>query len=580
MFLTALPSEIIIKILGLTEPTDIRSCQLVCQKLRVLVASSSYLQYILELDACGYTVPLFVRSDLSYEGMVRILSEHRNGWEDPSNHKPEFIELPPQPAISTSFTCGIFAYGYANDALNAQMDVMDTIHFHQLQSRNKSTGYSHWYHDDFGFPIEEFAFQPEIDLLILIEGVVLEQEAGTEGDMYDQRLHRTYRLHFRTISTNDPHWLAGLPVLDTRLTGNLGERKFYETRIIISLYGRMVMLRSGAENQGAKNAIVVWDWVEGIEILRINIPLSQIPPHYFSYLLSERYLVVSRTAPTSPDPSITKLGLLNIYHLRSEPGGARSVVTFELPTLCLPHTNWHYVRMASGPPRVPYTPYWSTQMEHNSSISEIAPQNQLLILLFCIPKLHDQTQYYFHSLLHIPVQILLDYAETKAEEHPSVVPWSAWGAKVTWIEISSYILPRLFSLSMRISIRNLHCYLPSSESKSQNIQESKDQLAILDFDPQRLGFARAARREQANNARDPSHSKGSEGTSSAAFMTCQDALGHPMFKTPVNMAPLYRKLHLGADFLPIQAAYDEPCMIDDEHIVIVAETYPVKCSHA
>ncbi|CAE6483168.1 unnamed protein product [Rhizoctonia solani] len=279
MSLTALPSEILIKIIGLTEPIDVRSCQLVCRRLHALVASSSYLQYILELDACGYDMPPVPRSDLGYEAMVQRLREHRKGWEDPSSCKPEFFELSPQPTISTYFAGGVLACGYANDELKKTMDVMDSIHFHQLPSKNKSINYSHWHHSDFGFSVDEFAFQPEIDLLVLIEGTALAPDDPVMGYFDNLRPSKSYRLHFRTMSTNDPHWLAGLPTLDTGLSGRLRERKFYENRIIISLYGRMVMLRSGADHQGV-NAIVVWDWIEGKEVLLAKFILIIIPTYF------------------------------------------------------------------------------------------------------------------------------------------------------------------------------------------------------------------------------------------------------------------------------------------------------------
>ncbi|KAH7343167.1 hypothetical protein B0J17DRAFT_641270 [Rhizoctonia solani] len=580
MLLVRLPSETIIRILGLAEPIDIRRCQLVCRRLRELVTTSSYLQYILELDTCGYTVPLVSRSDLNYEEMIRILQDHRKAWQDPSSRDPEFIELPSRGIVNPRFVEGVLAYGYVQRGIElGRVELMDEIHFHRLRSTNTDISYLYWHHCDFGFPIEAFAIQPEIDLLVLVEGVVLKQEDVDEPDWGTTRIsHKTYRLHFLTMSTNTSHSLAEWPVLDTRLSGLSNSNESRDTKIAISLNGRMIMLVSSTRNLTVENTIAVWDWVKGNEVLRISVPLFQINEHaiiprFDSSLLSEDYVIVSCTAEggmvKTPPPSVlegvVQMGSLNIYHLRSESNRARGIATFELPSLSIPHAKWS-IHLASGPAKVPWTSYWLARIKQTPRVYETAPHDGMFCLFIAIQIADPSDPYYeemnpYPSLLHVPVRTLLEYLDTKHGDHPIVIPWNDWGVRVTWININSWSYPPfgLASISgLRHSIQGFRYY---TSVNGQDSESACDPQVILDFNPQRLRFRRSIGYAGHEKHHPFLASNEAAGTK---FMTQLAPYGELMFETPVNLAPSYSRIPINVDTPPKKIA-GLPIMVDDEH---------------
>ncbi|KAJ1309304.1 hypothetical protein OPQ81_004966 [Rhizoctonia solani] len=466
-------------------------------------------------------------------------------------------------------------------------------HVGMLKARNKGTGYKQWRLDDFGFPLEAFAFQPEIDLLVLIEGIVLAHDTTVEPFGSVRRSIKSYRVHFRTMSTNDPHWLAGSPVLDTGLSGVSGSTKSNDTQVIISLNGRMVMVRSDTMDAIIENTIIVWDWVEGIEKLRIIIPPNPTLQTCFSCLLSEEYLVVSRTVHDHHHSGVTvdkssgpqalqktsTIGQLDIYRLVSESNRARRAATFELPSLCTPYAYWH-TTMGFGPAKIPWTPFWLARMKHTPCIYETDPRNRMLSLFTSIwitdpsdPQ-SESDPASSHSLLHVPVGTLLDYLEPDLYNHPAVIPWGDWGVKVPWINISSCSYPpsNLTSISgLRHSIRDLHYYLNLPQSSDQG-ERFYDRQGILDFDTQRVKFARASRRGHPYLA--------SGKPSDEIFMTRLNTSGNLLFETPVNLTPSYEKVHINVDSRPTVSEFLS-CIIDDEYIIInVKESQPDTKPHS
>ncbi|CAE6535311.1 unnamed protein product [Rhizoctonia solani] len=273
MHLLALPPETIIGILERARPIDIRRSQLVCRELRKLITSSLYLQYILELDTCGYTLPPISRPDLSYEEMRNKLREHREAWQDPSSCGTDSIEISPRTRINLTLVDGVFAYGHvwSGEDIDSIQNI-DEIQFHQLRSINKGTGYKSWCHCDFGFSVEAFAIQPEIDLLVLIEGTVLMQETMAGPFSSLRRTYNSYRLHFQTMSTNAPHFLAGSTFLETGLGGLFSRLEPLGTQLTISLNGQRIMLIGDSDCSTAERTIGVWDWVKATEIA---VPIEQ-----------------------------------------------------------------------------------------------------------------------------------------------------------------------------------------------------------------------------------------------------------------------------------------------------------------
>ncbi|CAE7096056.1 unnamed protein product [Rhizoctonia solani] len=586
MHFIALPLETITNILGQARPIDIRRCQLVCRHLRQLVTSSSYLQYILELDSCGYTVPLISRSDLSYEEMIKMLREHREAWQDPSSRSTEFIKILPRERVNSYIADGVFTYGHTDKKDQLEHNpTIDEIHFHRLRSTNKGTGYEHWHHHDFGFPIEAFAIQPEIDLLVLVEGTVLKEQIERHhmiGMM--TRVYKSYRLHFQTISANTPHVLSSSTFLDTGLGGVSSIKEPIGTQLTVSLNGRMIMLVGSTNHSTTERTIGVWDWVEGTEILRISVPTYPLHNHQsipccHAYLLSEEYLAVFRFDDEASPPTNsqdTKLGHFDTYQLRAQPG-ARWFTRFELPSSSVPEVE-REVTMLYRSAGLPWTPDWLSKLQYAPRIYETAPQNRLFCLFLTIWTIQrsntgavlDRRPY--HPLVHVPVQALLSHLGAKYDNHPTVIPWSDWGRQVCWVDTSSWAYPPVTHSDvsgLRHSIRDFHYY---TLSDNQTIKPARDMQAILDFDPQRIKLTRAIEIRPGGSNNQASHSE---------FMAHLNTSSNRkrIFETPVNLVTPYIHTSLNLRPLPPDDAFLTSCLIDDEHILILVKGHKDEMNH-
>ncbi|KAG9125732.1 hypothetical protein FRC07_006446 [Ceratobasidium sp. 392] len=85
----------------------------VCRLFRDIILESPHLQYILELDSCGYVEPANPRRDLNYADKLRLIRDTRGRWMNPSSVKPTVIELPVNTARSPTYeySDGIYVRG-------------------------------------------------------------------------------------------------------------------------------------------------------------------------------------------------------------------------------------------------------------------------------------------------------------------------------------------------------------------------------------------------------------------------------------------------------------------------------------
>ncbi|KAG8751925.1 hypothetical protein FRC11_008849, partial [Ceratobasidium sp. 423] len=431
---------------------------------------------------------------------------------------------------------------------------MDAIQFHQLRSNNKNAEYRHWRHDSYGFRFESFALQPEIDLLVLAEGVINQAETTGESE-------KRYRLHFRTISDNDPHPLAASPVLDLGVHLHFPSDLAEMSLLNPSVCGQMVLLQSDMNQPKLtfRDVIVVCDWIKGVEILRIPVPTGC---RSYPVFISEEYLIVTHTpetqAPSQPQGlTITQLGCIVVYKLRSVSPEALHVATFELPKLSDPH-KLHRVTAHSGSPPLAWTPYWLNNYKYTPRIYDTTRRNQLLCLgITSVHKFKD-AWHTTHIFASIPVRIFLDYLinaddpSATLASNPTLVPWSEWGSRVPLNYPCVSTPATLLSMSgLRHSIRN-YCYF-ADDSRATVFH---DTLALFDSDPQRLKLARAEGREGAIDASYPYDQPAA---------TLLDVHEEEIDSEPVNPSPLYTKMSIILDIDIAMKLEYVSSLIDDEH---------------
>ncbi|CAE6454277.1 unnamed protein product [Rhizoctonia solani] len=357
------------------------------------------------------------------------------------------------------------------------------------------------------------------------------------------------------MSDNEPHPLATLPVLDlgvcVHFLSNPGEIPVLKP----SVCGRMVSLQSDTNSPKPtlKDAIVVWDWTEGVEILRIPFPTGCI---LFPVFVSEEYLIVTRTpetqVPTNQGLGITQLGRLFVYKLGSVPFEASHVATFELPKLSAPHKVYR-VSVHSGSPPLPRTPHWLARYKYTPRIYDTARDAQLLCLSITSVRKFKEAWHPTDIFVSVPIRTFLDYLKTAdSATYPTLTPWSAWRSKASLCYPCASSSAALLSISgLRHSIRDF-CYF-ADKSRETVLHDS---LALFDSDPQRLKLSRAEGRKERIFASYPYD---------RPPITLLDVQEAEPDEEPGDPTPSYTKASVNLDMGLVMRLEYVPTFIDDEH---------------
>jgi hypothetical protein len=218
----------------------------VCRSLRDFVRAHVYLQYLLELDNCGYVEPLHPRTDLDYTEKIELLRSHRTRWNDPSSITPDLHELPFRESLPVySLTKGVFSWGHRDEATY----FISQIYFLQLPSKNRGTDSKHWSISDLPLNVRYFWIDPEQDLLILLD--------------ISGGVHTT---HVRSMMSNQAHpkVAPGRSVLVHKYgPDNLNPDRVY----FFGAYDHSMSVASYLRSDGSNYFhVAIWDWTTGEQL--------------------------------------------------------------------------------------------------------------------------------------------------------------------------------------------------------------------------------------------------------------------------------------------------------------------------
>lgn len=227
--------------------------------LRDLVKSDLCMQYLLELDSCGYVEPVNPRSDLTFAQKLEMIRNHRSHWEHSEKVIPTVFEL----GVGNDSVIYKYAGGVYVQELPTANLVGSTrgLNFNQLPSPNRGIEYKHWAIPDLGSDPSDFCIDPEQDLLVLLE--------AEQGHWYGG----TYRLHLRTMSTNEVHPKApaGYSILIHQHPSDLPPAMtFY-----FEVSGRLLAVLFRSVDRRVQSYVVVWDWTTGLELSVSDILTSR-----------------------------------------------------------------------------------------------------------------------------------------------------------------------------------------------------------------------------------------------------------------------------------------------------------------
>ncbi|KAF8757009.1 hypothetical protein RHS01_04121 [Rhizoctonia solani] len=260
--LLCLPEEIMLHVLVLLGPSDVRSCRMLCRSLNNLVAGSPRLLFSLALDSLGYTHPSVPRPDLAPFESLKLLKDHYHNWLHPNNIKPTKYGLRAR-STSSKYVGGVYAQSMGASSFLGTNSVISGLEFYQVPSRNSGTEFKHW-HLDMNQRVHDYIFDPDQDLLILLEL----PNATTQYSA-------TCTVHLRTMGENKVHPRALAPIMTADFTNNGGfegsvPNWSYHFEIIGELLGILFRSRS----RELASWVIIWDWVRGIEVTHIRLHRS------------------------------------------------------------------------------------------------------------------------------------------------------------------------------------------------------------------------------------------------------------------------------------------------------------------
>ncbi|QRV76807.1 hypothetical protein RhiJN_04822 [Ceratobasidium sp. AG-Ba] len=495
----ALPTEVVLQIITLSTPASIRTCLRVCRSLKKLIDASDYLQYLLELDRCGYIEPNCPRTDLNYAQKKHMLRTHRARLEKPETIKPAQYELPAGvPTGVTPFVGGILTMK------PLQIDgPSNLIQFCQLPSNNRNTVLKSW-SIEFGVLFYEFVVDPEQDLLI-----------GFECIQLDNTLRVHMRVHIRTMTTGKPHPESAIPHFLTE--GILAPVPGEPDRIHVQVIGRSLAITRWSWIS-RRFYTTVWNWKTGKKFsvcpLRLitNTSFTNSLKQYLNFvdkytgppqLISEDYLVALRSSVlpgTATHMPNYGLGCLNVYKVDFH--STTSVPAIHITSLALPSernlgtTYQLSIKLAHST---------AVSMHHGSSsrVYDLRPQDRFLCLEIT-PNGDPEDDHYRQRILYMPVSALLDICSkqhiTLTEPEPNLVPWSDWAHSVIWL-FDSEFAPSTF----------LHLF--GQRAVVRSYQGDRGQLIMHDFHRRRLTS------HDINSAKIPHLLRSQDSTNASLFCT-------------------------------------------------------------
>ncbi|CAE6456243.1 unnamed protein product [Rhizoctonia solani] len=328
--LLCLPEEIMLHVLVLLGPSDVRSCRMLCRSLNNLVAGSPRLLFSLALDSLGYTHPSVPRPDLAPFESLKLLKDHYHNWLHPNNIKPTKYGLRAR-STSSKYVGGVYAQSMGASSFLGTNSVISGLEFYQVPSRNSGTEFKHW-HLDMNQRVHDYIFDPDQDLLILLEL----PNATTQYSA-------TCTVHLRTMGENKVHPRALAPIMTADFTNNGGfegsvPNWSYHFEIIGELLGILFRSRS----RELASWVIIWDWVRGIEVTRTP---SVGGWHSSFILLDQRTLLLPRSNDPRYVGNLTKSSTFgSIEVLRFDPKTNTSTPPRVVSTFCLPTSNQKYVR--------------------------------------------------------------------------------------------------------------------------------------------------------------------------------------------------------------------------------------------
>ncbi|KAG8763607.1 hypothetical protein FRC11_000545 [Ceratobasidium sp. 423] len=384
----------------------------VSRQLLVTIQESPELQYLLELDILGFVTPLNPLDTLSLGDKIRILQEKRIASADEKRRDigirtVKFESIGPLSA-NIQYSRGVLAVG------KPSIDVTRQLQLYQLASGNKHTEHSSFILQDMGVVAHDFRFDPDLDLLVLLERVT---DPNTDLEL---------RLHLRSLSTGLTHPLASTPTLMStfKFTTTYSETGF---QIVGNSLAILCFTNSRLDTSSPR--MCVWDWTTGELITSTEVPGTD-----FAFISEDTFLVpVGRRKWAGYDT----IGSLLVYSTaNTHPGGrAQHVASLRLPPTTTGPCHSQCQFITTTPPPAPIIVNGCLKITTPKRIYEVGSSSHYLCLrikAFNIENMHSDMA---NGLLFIRSSNIHQVLNkmTSQSQSPAHISWEDWGRGASWI---------------------------------------------------------------------------------------------------------------------------------------------------
>ncbi|KAF8608513.1 hypothetical protein BDV93DRAFT_504095 [Ceratobasidium sp. AG-I] len=456
--LQSLPGDVLRLVFIASTPVTIRRCQQVCRSFRQIIQVDTYIQYLLDLDACGYVEPLNPRLDLTYSEKREAIRKHRSHWENPQTISPTEYKLQANDdSVGWTYADGVYVWDVKILDPDSFLVTNRHLHFCQLPSPNRGVEHKRWSFCNLGVEAADFAIDPGQDLLVIFELVETH-----EGD-------HACNMHLRSMSTNDTHPSAApsVPILVHEHLPTSFPGISFSSEIV----GHLLAVAFLSTNNRPLARLVIWNWTTGVELLRLkaNNDCS------FT-LLAQNLLVVPRSnrADTTQNGDLEEAyRYLDVYQF--DPLAITSTEPVRVASFVLPALNCEGAHTSAFFRCSPVTgvPNNGPRSSSFPKVFDVAPDNRILCLHIVEASVHIRTLFFSSS-------VLLNFLANVQPHNTSHVdvPWAEWAGKTSWVDMKDPV----FSFG-HPGFGQRHVGFEVRYNSSGHPHKG---LAVLDFNQQRI----------------------------------------------------------------------------------------------
>ncbi|KAG6831848.1 hypothetical protein H0H87_003647 [Tephrocybe sp. NHM501043] len=349
MQFVSLPVEIIALILDSLDDVDLLKATIVSKKLREIVQNSSKFQYAIELEKRRMACLISEPATPTYASRLDNLRSTERAWKTLNWRGKHSLTFPPSGTIY-DFVGGVYAMGQENEV----RQLTTSISFMELPSTANMPEPRSWTCCLPDIIVVDFTMDPSQNLLVLVA------LAGPSSP-------HLYEVHLRSLTTDDVHPLAPMPVLP--YLSKSGPDLSSVASVRIQIAGDLLALLVKEIEESVTAHLEIWDWIHNPQVSVKMTRRSGIED--FTFITPDAFLLVrpagSLEVYTFPNPITENSAPINKFN-------------YGFPALSDGYMYW-YMNLSTNPTT------WSAPRSGNNPGEQLycpRPEDRIYVCTVCV----------------------------------------------------------------------------------------------------------------------------------------------------------------------------------------------------